>query len=768
MKKFLLSLTMVAMAVAGYAQDALVSITTVSTNQRESIHNYSSTWKLGESGSDQTWSCYAFSNNDNGWQNIRCGHSKNAYKATITTDFAIAGAVDKVVVNMVPYAKTADKDKLQGITLEVSSNADFSDITTTVAAADFMTEAAATAEDVTFNISAPKTDCYYRITFDCAATGKNNGYVHVNSIKYFGEAQVIPGQDLTTPSIELGAHNTVTIYQAEEAQVFYTTDGTSPLADGVPSATAQMYDIPFAITAPCTVKAAAYEDGSFSAVASAQLWLNEVSSISEFISNASATSTTLAAPVSVLYKNGRYLWVKDATDYILVYNADDMEIPALVNGQKIAEITGTFKLQNTVPEIIPSAIGAVTDGAAEVPAVMTLAEVVEGDASLVNHFIKLVNVNITAATSANNYVISQGDATLTGYNQFANEKYYDVLEVPEGEGFTVEGFVSVYGGKIQFIFSKIEGGKEMETVATPVIMPASGSELEAGDEITISCATEGATIYYTTDESDPANGGTVYNGAIEFTGETMTVKAIATKTDWFDSEVATATYTVAVAGASTATVDFTDSGNAAVIASREIESNNSTAVDSKNNLSGVSFTVAPVAVVLEKAEGGTSEPRWWASATIKPELRVYKNNTITVGLTENGYRISKVQFVQGDAAATNFKTLKLAAVTNLGETAAGTWDDNAKIWIAPDGGVVNQVVFTVDPKNNARLGGIKIVCVEDADGTAAGINAIDADNSNAPVEYYNLQGIRLGGDNLPAGIYIRRQGNDVKKVHVVR
>ncbi len=45
----------------------------------------------------------------------------------------------------------------------------------------------------------------------------------------------------------------------------------------------------------------------------------------------------------------------------------------------------------------------------------------------------------------------------------------------------------------------------------------------------------------------------------------------------------------------------------------------------------------------------------------------------------------------------------------------------------------------------------------------AGIANIAADN-NAPVEYFNLQGVRV--DNPANGLYIRRQGNNVAKVVV--
>ncbi len=45
----------------------------------------------------------------------------------------------------------------------------------------------------------------------------------------------------------------------------------------------------------------------------------------------------------------------------------------------------------------------------------------------------------------------------------------------------------------------------------------------------------------------------------------------------------------------------------------------------------------------------------------------------------------------------------------------------------------------------------------------SGIDNITAD-SNATAEYYNLQGVRVA--NPEAGLYIRRQGNNVTKVYV--
>jgi hypothetical protein len=49
---------------------------------------------------------------------------------------------------------------------------------------------------------------------------------------------------------------------------------------------------------------------------------------------------------------------------------------------------------------------------------------------------------------------------------------------------------------------------------------------------------------------------------------------------------------------------------------------------------------------------------------------------------------------------------------------------------------------------------------------STGISNISVSNSNAAVEYYNLNGVRVNGDNLTSGLYIRRQGNQATKVLV--
>ena len=81
-----------------------------------------------------------------------------------------------------------------------------------------------------------------------------------------------------------------------------------------------------------------------------------------------------------------------------------------------------------------------------------------------------------------------------------------------------------------------------ETVATPAFSVGSGA-VDSGTKVTISCATDGAKIYYTTDGSDPTAESTEYTDAISVTPP-MTLKAIAVKDGMNNSAVASASYTI--------------------------------------------------------------------------------------------------------------------------------------------------------------------------------------------------------------------------------
>jgi len=80
------------------------------------------------------------------------------------------------------------------------------------------------------------------------------------------------------------------------------------------------------------------------------------------------------------------------------------------------------------------------------------------------------------------------------------------------------------------------------TVATPTANPGAGT-YTAAQSVTLSTTTEGATIYYTTDGTDPTTSSTEYSSAISISA-TTTLKAFAVKDGMTDSDVLTAAYTI--------------------------------------------------------------------------------------------------------------------------------------------------------------------------------------------------------------------------------
>ena len=103
--------------------------------------------------------------------------------------------------------------------------------------------------------------------------------------------------------------------------------------------------------------------------------------------------------------------------------------------------------------------------------------------------------------------------------------------------FTVEGTDATATSKIKVVMD----GDDL--VAAPTASIASGNTVLQGTQVTLSCATEEATIYYTLDGTCPCDeqARQLYSGPITIIGD-VTIKAIAVKKGMDDSDVATFIY----------------------------------------------------------------------------------------------------------------------------------------------------------------------------------------------------------------------------------
>lgn len=171
-------LVLVSAAVMAQNQAVWKSLTFPDENKEENkCSAYTTTWtaKIG----DDTWSVSNFNNNNWSWTHIRCGRKKTASTASVVNDAAFTEAVTKVVVNI---SEAKQLDKVNSVNLIVAKDQACNDIVETVAGS--FGEGTSFTGDLTFNVTAPAKNLFYKLVFDMKG-GSANGFIHVDGIDYY-------------------------------------------------------------------------------------------------------------------------------------------------------------------------------------------------------------------------------------------------------------------------------------------------------------------------------------------------------------------------------------------------------------------------------------------------------------------------------------------------------------------------------------------------------------------------------------------------------
>jgi len=467
--------------------------------------------------------------------------------------------------------------------------------------------------------------------------------------------------------------------------------------------------------------------------------------IAAFLAAANTTDISrITGATTAVYQNGRYLWIKDASGVVLTYNGSDIEMPVFTNGMTVeGGISGKYvnfsKGQLQMSDLVAGTFKAGAQGTEVEPELMQIEELA---ADLVNTYVLLKGVKLVATETPNTYTATDASGSVTVFNQFTKEEFYDVLTVTPGESVDVYGFIAVHNGNMQIMVTKVTGASGKEVVATPEFSVAAGAVAE-GTEVKITCATEGATIYYTVDGTAPTAASTVYSAPVVI-NEALTLKAIAVKEGMDDSGIATAEYTIKVVGPITGTeAMFNFAEPTTLDPAYTVPSDLGQSGAVAENLSDVQFTSNGITV---SSTGGSSTPRLWKCGTPGHgvEYRVYNGAETTISAT-TGYVIKSVTFTGAQLTTLNQGDKVLEGATEA-------------TWTSAEG--VQSVVFkcvTNGSLKRADIVTIKVTFEKVAEGIA------DIEAENAPAEYYNLQGVRMNGELTP-GLYIRRQGHKVSKV----
>ncbi len=316
----------------------------------------------------------------------------------------------------------------------------------------------------------------------------------------------------------------------EGATIHYTTNGVDPTTSDA------TYSTPIEITSETTIKAIAVKAGlENSDVASAAYTILEPKTIAQIMPTSETEGDAfLLNDVTVTYAYGSNVYVKDATGYMMVFSS----IAGAANGKVLQGLQGKAKLYNGLPEI-SSVIQAptVNDGSTVDPEDL---DAYPTDADL-NKYVTLEGVTFASAASLSGSV-TYVTGTFDGSDLILRNTFkLDGVSLATEKSYRIVGVVQKYNSDYQVYPITIEEIVEVGAPETPVFSVAAGTYTEV-QNVTITCATEGATIYYTTNGDTPDNTSTEYTAAISV-GENMTIKAIAIK-DAKSSRVAEAAYVI--------------------------------------------------------------------------------------------------------------------------------------------------------------------------------------------------------------------------------
>ena len=311
------------------------------------------------------------------------------------------------------------------------------------------------------------------------------------------------------------------------------------------------------------------------------------------------------------------------------------------------------------------------------------------------------------------------------------------------------------------------GAVSESSVSFPVISPNGGTYYEA-QLVEITCATEGATIYYTLDGSEPNANSSVYSGAIQVS-ETTTIKAIAIKGEE-NSGIVTSTITIekpldniaqfynievgkTVKFANPVTVVYQNGSNLIVKDNSSSMLIYGTTNENYNNgdviAAGLIGTVKEYAqyyelvpIEIPTATPGTAvEPKAVTVAKLADcnFLDYVKVEDVTFTLDPTDTKNKTYTISDGSKSFTVYNQFNLT-INNLG-----------------DGNLFDVTGFVSSYNGKTQFQPTSVVY----DDTATGIEDTMVDE-NAPVEYYNLQGVKVA--NPENGIFIKKQGGRTNKV----
>lgn len=257
-------------------------------------------------------------------------------------------------------------------------------------------------------------------------------------------------------------------------------------------------------------------------------------------SGSSGTSYTVQGTVTDV--SGKTVYIQDGTGGICLYFSANV---SSITAGKTLTATGSYTVYNGLVELtsVEEASCTVEEGTTELPvAEKTIAEILADDTSTGTiQGTRVCLKDVTLGETSGNYtpVTQSVNGTESTINLF---KASLPDSVKAGDKVDVTGIVGCYNGaQIISVTAANVTLKEAATYCQPVEASVAAGAVAEGTEVTLSCKTEGASIYYNTDGS---TNYTAYTAPISITTAT-TIYAVARKDGWTESTAVSFAYTIA-------------------------------------------------------------------------------------------------------------------------------------------------------------------------------------------------------------------------------
>lgn len=353
------------------------------------------------------------------------------------------------------------------------------------------------------------------------------------------------------------------------------------------------------------------------------------------------------------------------------------------------------------------------------------------------------------------FTVNESDTTNTWKGSY-NQPFYISCTSSGAEGKT-------YYMRAIYLEFTVEG------TSTQVAVPVCDKTVPVvakNEPITLTCPTDGAKIYYTVSYDGstvmPTEASTLYTGPFTLERDGV-VRAIAVKEGMATSfPTYNEFYVMDENDGIAAKFDFTDftsltlataDGNVPVTGDNFNNGGYPAAKGGTSTLTFTSKTFIDNGYTL-KGNGKTNSNAVISDAYGQAcEYRATKTGAGFVIDAPEGKALKAV-LIQGS-------WLEFGAASGYpGTLEANPINASNKMWKAPAGETVTSMSFTNNSTASASRYISRVYAI--AADNLGGIDAIGCDDTNAPVEYYNLQGIKVA--NPQGGVYIKRQGTKVTKV----